>query len=160
MPIRRLPSLPRLAASLATSLSALTAMALDPAPVGAQASPAGTWHTISDVDGKPRGIITLRVANGILTGTVAGTLVPNEQPGKVCDKCTDERRGKPLLGMEIVRGLRWNGDAWTGGEILDPDTGKTYRATVRLTDDGRALSLRGYIGISLLGRTQRWVRAP
>ncbi len=152
---RRLPAPPL----PALVLSALCALALAPIQAQAQTSPAGTWHTISDVDGKPRGIITLRVANGVLTGTVAGTLVSGEQPGKVCDQCTDERRGKPLLGMEILRGLRWNGDAWTGGEILDPDTGKTYRATIRLSEDGRALALRGYIGISLLGRTQRWVRA-
>lgn len=152
---RSIPVLPLLAAALAT----LSAIAITPVQARAQDSPAGTWHTISDVDGRPRGIITLRVANGVLTGTIAGTLVPGEQPGKLCDRCTDERRGKPLLGMEILRGLRWNGASWTGGEILDPDTGKTYRATIRLSEDGRALALRGYIGISLLGRTQRWVRA-
>ncbi|MCE9601190.1 MAG: DUF2147 domain-containing protein [Gemmatimonadetes bacterium] len=145
-----------LRALVAVTLAAILA----PAPAGAQGSPAGTWHTINDVDGRPRGIITLRVTDGVLTGTIAGTLVQGEPPGKVCDKCTDERRGRPLMGMEILRGLRWDGDAWTGGEILDPDTGRTYRATIRLSDDGRALSLRGYIGISLLGRTQRWIRAP
>ena len=149
--------LPRQTRLLGLALSA--SLVLQPVPLVAQGAPSGTWHTISDVDGKPRGIIALRVVNGVLAGTIAGTLVPGEQPGKVCDKCTDERRGKPLVGMQILRGLRWNGDAWTGGEILDPDTGKTYRATIRLSDDGRALSLRGYIGIALLGRTQRWVRA-
>ena len=62
--------------------------------------------------------------------------------------------------MVILRGLRWDGTAWTGGDVLDPDTGKVYRATVRLSDDGRELTLRGYVGIALLGRSQRWVRAP
>ncbi len=136
------------------------ALALPSAPLQAQGAPAGTWHTISDLDGKPRGIITLRVTDGVLSGTIAGTLVAGEQPGKVCDKCTDERRGQPLVGMVILRGLRWDGTAWTGGDILDPDTGKVYRATVRLSDDGRELTLRGYVGIALLGRSQRWVRAP
>jgi len=136
------------------------ALALRPAPLQAQGAPAGTWHTISDVDGKPRGIITLRVTGGVLSGTIAGTLVAGEQPGKVCDKCTDERRGQPLVGMVILRGLRWDGSAWTGGDVLDPDTGKVYRATVRVSDDGRELTLRGYVGIALLGRSQRWVRAP
>lgn len=145
---------------LALFALALTLGPLAPVRPTAQGSPAGTWHTISDVDGKPRGIIALRVTNGVLTGTIVGSLVPGEQPGKRCDKCRDGRKDQPLVGMEILRGLRWDGEAWSGGEVLDPDTGKTYRATVRLSEDGRVLSLRGYIGVSLIGRTQRWVRAP
>lgn len=156
------PRIPRQAPGLRRILllSLGASFALGPAPLAAQGDPAGTWHTISDVDGRPRGIVTLRVTDGVLTGTIAGTLVAGEPSGKRCDKCTDERRGKPLVGMVILRGLRWDGTAWTGGDILDPDTGKVYRATIRLSEDGRALTLRGYVGISLLGRSQRWVRAP
>lgn len=125
-----------------------------------QGSPAGTWHTISDVDGKPRGIIVLSVADGVLTGTIGGSLVPGETPDKRCTACAGDLKDRPLKGMRILDGLRWDGASWTGGTVLDPDTGKTYRATIRVAEDGRSLSLRGYIGISLLGRTQRWVRAP
>ncbi len=131
-----------------------------PGVLSAQGTPDGTWHTISDVDGKPRGIVELKVTDGVLAGTVVGTLRADETPGRVCDKCRGARKDQPLLGMEILGGLRWNGKSWTGGEVLDPDSGKTYRATVRLAADGRELTLRGYIGISLIGRSQRWVRAP
>jgi uncharacterized protein (DUF2147 family) len=124
------------------------------------ASPTGTWHTINDVDGKPRGIVALTVSEGVLSGRIAGSLVPGEPPGKRCTACTGPLKDQPLQGMEILTGLRWDGEAWTGGWILDPDSGKRYRATIRLAEDGRSLTLRGYIGVALLGRTQRWVRAP
>jgi uncharacterized protein (DUF2147 family) len=132
----------------------------DFAPRLVQASPAGTWHTISDVDGKPRGIIILAVTDGVLTGTIGGSLVPGEPPDKRCTACSGALKDRPLKGMRILDGLRWDGHAWTGGTVLDPDTGKSYRATIRVAEDGRSLTLRGYVGISLLGRTQRWVRAP
>lgn len=153
MPSRRLHTL----LPLMAVIGGLTA---PPPALGAQGSPVGDWHTVSDVDGRPRGIITLRLTNGVLTGIVAGSLVPGEKPGKRCVLCTDDRKDQPLLGMEILRGLRWDGEAWTGGEVLDPDTGRTYRAIIRLSEDGRSLTLRGYVGISLLGRSQRWLRAP
>ena len=155
--LRRVISVMRLE-RLAVPLALFACVAWAPS-LGAQGSPAGTWHTISDADGRPRGIVSLVVRAGVLTGTIEGTLRTDETPGKVCDKCTDDRKDRPLLGMEFLRDLRWNGDAWTGGEVLDPDTGKVYRATVRLSEDGQTLTLRGYIGITLLGRSQRWVRA-
>jgi uncharacterized protein (DUF2147 family) len=124
------------------------------------ASPVGTWHTISDVDGKPRGIVVLSVEFGVLTGRIAGSLVPGEPPGKRCTACSGALKDQPLQGMEILSGLRWDGESWGGGWVLDPDTGKRYRAAVRVAVDGRSLTLRGYVGVALLGRTQRWVRAP
>lgn len=137
------------------------ASGLGPLPAqAAAASPTGTWHTISDVDGKPRGIIALAVTDGVLTGRIAGSLVPGEPPGKRCTACTGPLKDQPLQGMQILGGLRWDGQAWTGGWVLDPDTGKRYRATIRVAEDGRSLTLRGYLGVALLGRTQRWVRAP
>jgi uncharacterized protein (DUF2147 family) len=124
------------------------------------ASPAGAWHTINDVDGKPRGIIVLSVEGGVLSGRIAGSLVPGEPPGKRCTACSGALKDQPLQDMEILSGLRWDGEAWSGGWVLDPDTGKRYRAAIRVAADGRSLTLRGYIGVALLGRTQRWVRAP
>ncbi|MBI3790602.1 MAG: DUF2147 domain-containing protein [Gemmatimonadetes bacterium] len=143
---------------LASALLLATAF-LAPVALGAQSTPVGIWHTISDVDGKPRGIIEIREVDGKLVGTVKGTLVPGEKGDKTCDKCTDERKGQRIVGMEILRGLKPDGDEWNGGEILDPDNGKTYKAKVRLIEGGRKLVVRGYIGFSLLGRSQTWVRA-
>ena len=132
------------------------AASAQPSPL---ASPVGTWHTVSDVDGKPRGVIAIREVNGRLVGTARGSLVPGERNDRLCDKCPGERQGRPIFGMDILTGLRPDGDEWTGGEILDPDTGKIYKAKIRLIEGGRKLVLRGYIGVSLLGRSQTWVRA-
>ena len=144
----------RYASALALAV-ALTA----PLALRAQATPVGVWRTISDTDGKPRGIIEITEVNGELVGTVKSSLVEGNRPDEVCDKCTDDRRGQPLIGMQILRGLKVDGDEWTGGRILDPDNGKVYKAKVKLIEGGKKLVLRGYIGFSLLGRSQTWVRA-
>ncbi len=146
----------RLAVVVALIAAAVT---VTPAALASQASPVGTWHTISDIDGKPRGIIEIKEVNGKLVGTVTGTLVPGEKGDKTCERCTDERKGQRIIGMEILRGLKPDGDEWNGGEILDPDNGKTYKAKLHLEDGGKKLVLRGYIGFSLLGRSQTWIRA-
>jgi uncharacterized protein (DUF2147 family) len=133
-------------------------------PSVAISSPVGKWHTIDDKDGKPRGIIEITEKNGLLEGRIAGTLRTGETPNRVCTLCPGERRGQQMLGLLILSGLKREGQGadtvWSGGEILDPDSGKIYRARVHLEDGGRTLSVRGYLGVALLGRTQRWHRAP
>jgi uncharacterized protein (DUF2147 family) len=141
--------------ALAVSASAATAQNL---------TPAGRWHTISDVDGKPRGVIEITESAGVFSGRIAGTLVPGESLDKICEVCPGDRKGAKLLGMTILSGLTQRGEGadvhWSGGEILDPDNGRLYRVTLTLEDEGRTLKVRGYIGVSLFGRTQRWRRAP
>lgn len=131
---------------------------------GASHSPVGRWHTIDDKDGKPRGIIEITQNNGIFEGRIAGTLRPNEPAQSTCERCPDERRGKKMMGLVILTGLKQQGQGasatWTGGKILDPDSGKIYDVKLELADGGRTLNVRGYLGIALLGRTQRWQRAP
>jgi uncharacterized protein (DUF2147 family) len=127
-------------------------------------SPVGRWHTIDDKDGKPRGIIEIIENNGSFEGRIAGTLRPNESIQATCERCPDERRGRKMMGLEILTGLKQQGRGasavWTGGKILDPDSGKIYDVKLELADGGRTLNVRGYLGIALLGRTQRWKRAP
>lgn len=136
------------------ALSMSTAAADQPAPEVFE----GLWHTVSDVDGKPRGIVEIfRDATGAFSGKITGSL-RGESADRVCDKCTGERKGKPLLGMVIFSGLRWDGKGYSGGEILDPDNGKTYRCLIRIEDGGQKLNVRGYIGIPTIGRSQFWVR--
>lgn len=136
-------------------------LAAAPAALAAQggATPVGTWHTIDDATGKPRGVVEIVEKDGVLTGIVRGSLVPGE-PERRCDRCPGDRRDQPITGMEIVRGVRRDGDTWGGGEILDPDNGRTYRVKLTPSADGRTLQVRGFIGFSLLGRTQVWRRAP
>src|SRR5689334_8271351 len=126
----------------------------------AQSTPAGFWNTISDTDGRPTAVVEIREDNGELTGIVRGLLVPADPEDSVCGKCSGGRKGQRIVGMEILRHVRRSGDEWSGGEILDPENGKTYRVKLKLTDGGKKLIVRGYIGWSVFGRSQVWERRP
>jgi uncharacterized protein (DUF2147 family) len=122
-------------------------------------SPVGLWRTIDDATGKPRALVRLYEQDGRIFGRIEKGL--NLTPGleEVCSLCTDERRGQPKIGLVIIRNMQRDGDVWSGGDILDPDNGKVYKCRLRVVDDNRSLEVRGFIGISLLGRTQMWERA-
>ncbi len=123
------------------------------------ATPVGLWKTIDDATGKPRSHVRIEEINGELQGAVEKIFpFPGDDPENLCDKCKGERKDKPVVGMTILWGLKDEGGVWKGGEILDPDNGKTYRCKMTLSEDGRELDVRGYIGISLIGRTQTWLR--
>jgi len=122
------------------------------------ASPVGRWKTISDETGKPSGIVEISEKNGEYSGRIVKLL--EKDPDSVCSKCTDARKDQPLVGMVFLSGLKADGGEYTGGEILDPAKGKIYRAKMRLIEDGARLEVRGFIGFSLLGRTQTWIREP
>ncbi|MFZ5567215.1 MAG: DUF2147 domain-containing protein [Pseudomonadota bacterium] len=127
--------------------------------VQAQPTPAGLWKTIDDASQKEKSLVRIREVNGVYTGTIEKFLDPETKPDAVCDKCTDERKGQPVLGMTILRGLQQSPDnpgVWEGGNVLDPNNGKTYRARLKPVDSGRKLEMRGYIGPFY--RTQVWVR--
>ena len=93
----------------------------------------------------------------MLYGDVASIADPAKARA-TCNLCEDDRKDKPVVGLQIIRGLRADGAEWDGGEILDPKKGKIYRCSMRMEDGGQKLLVRGYIGISLIGRTQTWVR--
>lgn len=125
----------------------------------AQATPSGSWKTIDDTTGKPRGLVEITDKNGVYSGRLVKTFGDDDGKPKVCVKCTDARKDQPIIGMTILSGLRKTGDnEWSGGEILDPENGKVYKSKMTLSDDGNKLDVRGFIGISLLGRTQTWER--
>ena len=96
--------------------------------------------------------------NGSLAGRVNEILQSDCGPNPLCDKCSGDRKDKPVKGMDILWGVKKKGDSWEGGQILDPETGKIYSVKVRPSSDGAKLELRGFIGFSLLGRNQTWVR--
>jgi len=123
------------------------------------ASPVGLWKTIDDETGEVKSVVRISKEDGSLVGTIA-TLFPKpgKDPNPVCDKCSDEKKDQPLLGMVILWGLTKQGEEWSGGLILDPKNGKTYKCTIKLEGAGGTLTVRGYIGFSLLGRSQTWVR--
>jgi len=122
-------------------------------------TPVGRWRTVDDKTGKPRSIVSIWEENGKFFGRVEQSLNP-ERAGRRCDKCTDDRKDQLIVGMVIMRGLKKDGDEYTGGDILDPDNGKVYRCKIRVKDPGNVLTVRGYLGASLFGRSQTWTREP
>ena len=121
-------------------------------------SPVGLWKTVDDKTGQVKSIVEIRDVNGELEGRVVKLFNPPE-PHPVCLKCTGDLKDKPVMGMQILWGMRREGDEWTGGRILDPENGEIYRCTMSVEDDGKTLNVRGFIGLSIFGRTERWVRA-
>lgn len=122
-------------------------------------SPAGVWITVDDHTHKPRGTVRIYEENDAWFGQIQSTFNPAEQNDR-CHKCAGDRKDQPVIGLVIMRGLKQHGAEYSGGEILDPETGSVYRCRFTISSDGSKLMLRGYIGISMLGRTQTWLRQP
>ena len=116
----------------------------------------GLWKTFDDETNQPAALVQIIEKNGVFSGVIT-KLLDTSGPS-TCEKCTDSRKGKPILGLEILSGLKRTGESYTGGQILDPDDGEVYKAEMKLKDQGAKLDLRAYIGIPLLGRTQTWIR--
>jgi uncharacterized protein (DUF2147 family) len=140
---------------LAAALGAIPARAADPAPAGK--TPVGRWTTIDDKTGKPSSVVRIWEKDGKLEGSVEQLI--DEKPDKTCTKCEGDRKDKPIVGMLILWDMSRDGDEWSGGRILDPDNGSTYKCSMELAEGGAKLKVRGYIGFSLLGRTQVWLKA-
>ncbi|KAB0584853.1 DUF2147 domain-containing protein [Comamonas kerstersii] len=139
------------------ALAALVFVAIG-TPVMAQMSPVGLWKSVDEKTGAPKSEVRISESSGVLIGKVERILREGADPSAVCDQCTDDRKGKPIVGLEIIRGAKQaeGKTVWEDGKILDPENGKTY--TLRLTpvDGGQKLEVRGSIGP--FGRTQTWVR--
>jgi uncharacterized protein (DUF2147 family) len=126
----------------------------------ALSTPEGRWRTIDDATGKAKSVIEISAdpASGRLRGRIVELIDPDEE-NPLCEECKGELHDQPILGMVVLTGLKQeNARKWGGGRILDPENGKSYKVRVELKEAGRVLEVRGYIGFSLLGRTQRWLR--
>jgi uncharacterized protein (DUF2147 family) len=121
-------------------------------------TPVGTWRQIDDVTGKPKSIIQITDHDGKLEGKVMQLLLSDDGPHPICKKCDGARKDQPIEGMVIMWGVSQDGSVWDGGKILDPKNGKTYSVRLTLDEGGQKLDVHGYIGISLLGRSQVWER--
>jgi uncharacterized protein (DUF2147 family) len=122
-------------------------------------TPVGLWTTVSDVTGEATSTVRITLKNGELLGRIEKLIrKPGEDPNPLCTECPDEKKDQPVQGLTILWGLKNDDDEWNGGFVLDPDDGRTYRSELRVTDDNRKLEVRGYIGFSLFGRTQVWIR--
>jgi len=121
-------------------------------------SPVGRWKTVDDATGKAKSIVDIREENGKLYGMIE-TLFDPPVPKPTCYLCSGAMKDRPLVGLQVLWGFRQDGDRWSGGQILDPESGRIYHASLALEDGGQKLRVHGYIGIPLLGRTEHWLRA-
>ncbi len=126
----------------------------------AQMSPVGNWHTIDDKTKEVKSEVQITETGGVLTGKVTKLLRKEAKQDAVCDACTDDRKGKPVLGLEIIRGAKKvdGKDVWESGKITDPEDGKTYTLKMTPIEGGKKLEVRGSFGP--FGKTQTWVRTP
>ena len=128
------------------------------APTWAQMTPEGLWRNIDDKTGEAKAEIRIRDNAGALTGVLEKRLAKDAKPDDLCKECSDDRKDKPLLGLEIIRGAKKaeGKDVWEGGKILDPENGRNYTLRMTPVEGGKKLEVRGSIGP--FGRTQTWVR--
>jgi uncharacterized protein (DUF2147 family) len=153
-----------LVAALVSLAAAAQAQNPAPNPAATAASPAGLWQAVDEDTKQPTGWFLVTNHDGVYSGIIAKMfLKPGEDPNVVCSQCKDDRLNHPWLGLEIIRDMKQDRDKpdkFVDGTILDPRDGKVYKANMTLTPDGQTLIVRGYIGISLLGKNQYWTRLP
>lgn len=150
----------RSATLLVMGLSAL----MSGACMAEDGDPAGLWKSIDDQSGKPKALIRITENGGEYRGKIEKTFaVDGVEPHTLCAKCEGALKDQPIVGMTILTGLKRDGSeagVYSGGQILDPANGKTYRSKMTIADGGKKLQVRGYIGTPLIGRTQVWIREP
>ena len=133
-------------------------LALFSCAANAQTTPVGLWRTVDDSSGKTKALIRIFERYGALWGRIEKILERDPAWNGLCDRCRDDRKDQPVEGMVILTNLKQQGTEYSGGEILDPESGTVYRCRVKIIDSGKALEVRGYIGTPLFGRTQVWLR--
>ena len=146
-----------LAATLALFTLVFAGMPALPSQAAGPQSPVGLWKTVDDRTGMPRALVRIYVQDGKYFGRIEQSFTPGAET-RVCAVCTDERKNQPMIGLLIIRNVTLRNGEYGGGDILDPDTGTVYRCKFHLEKEGTVLMVRGFIGISLLGRTQTWRR--
>ena len=123
-------------------------------------SPVGQWHTSDEKTGELKSMVVIFEQQGVMKGRVEKVLRKDADPAAKCDKCSDDRKNQPVVGLEIIRGAKKASgkNVWEDGEILDPENGKTYSLRLTPIENGAKLEVRGSFGP--IGRTQTWVRVP
>jgi len=146
-------------ALIGKGLIALIAVASS-AFAAAQMTPVGSWHSFDDKTGELKSLVVISEQDGVLNGRIEKLLRKEADQAAVCKDCTDDRKDKPMLGLEIVRGAKKveGKDVWEGGTIVNPEGGTIYKLRMTPIEGGQKLEVRGFVGFALLGKTQTWVR--
>jgi len=130
-------------------LASLAASAADPV--------VGQWKTIDDETGKPKSIVEItQNSNGTFSGHITQVLSSDTGPNPICDKCKDDRKDKPVKGMEIIRGMKKDGAGYSGGTILRPNDGKIFKSKMQLAHGGKKLDVSGCV--AFICKAQVWER--
>ncbi len=122
-------------------------------------SPVGRWKTFDEKSGQAKSIIEIAEVKGELQGKVERVFSPPAPSANpLCEVCQGDRKGKPIVGMQVLWGVKKDGNEYSDGRILDAETGKEYRCRLKLIEGGKKLEVRGFVGFAFAGRTQTWTR--
>ena len=134
-------------------------LTLLPTALWAASPVVGKWKTIDDETGKPRSVVEITQDGDIFKGHVSEIINP-DKPNPTCEKCSGDKKDKPIVGLEIIWDMKeTKKDAeWSKGQILDPKNGKSYNCILKIKEDGQKLEVRGFVGLSLFGRSQTWLK--
>ncbi|VAW95364.1 Uncharacterized protein conserved in bacteria [hydrothermal vent metagenome] len=140
-------------------LMILTIMSLSMRFALAEISPVGLWKTIDDSTGRERSIVKIWKEGDVFNGKIIKILNdPRGGSDFICSECEGELYNKPIIGLTIIRNMKKDEEKWSGGEILDPENGIFYNATMSLDNFGKILEVRGFVGFSFFGRSQFWTK--
>jgi uncharacterized protein (DUF2147 family) len=152
----------RLSSLMLTMVGAAMSMGASVISVpAAEPSAVGLWEQVDEKSGKPESWFKIIERNGVYQGNIVKIFFkPGEDENWVCDKCEGDERGKPVLGLALIKGMQRTGMSYENGTIMDPRDGSVYSALMKISPDGQKLEVRGFLGISFLGRSQMWNRLP
>lgn len=142
-------------------LAATAALMVSGVAFAQNATPVGLWKSVDEKSKVEKSLVRITENGGVISGKIEKLLDPAVKPDAVCDECSGDLKGKPVVGLTIINGAKKNPDEaaqWDGGTVLDPGNGKTYKLRLRPSADNKKLEVRGYIGTPMIGRSQTWVR--